>query len=305
MGGILNNALAGAGEGIERAGFTQMQAEIQAQRDAKLNEYARSMKTDVEQPFQSEQTDKTLQAHKDIGAAANVTHENVARINAAAHRAAANVNKTIASDADGRLFYLDDSKKPVFLTDPETGEPIKGPKDNGLTKAIVESYTSEISSVAKDQLTPPEQKAAQINALRGQMLETLKNPQDFGKGANVTPNKDVNAIATLWRGGGQPPTAAPTAAPTSAPTAATAATPAAVPKVPAAPPADTSLSDKFNEETSLIESGKLQDYSAPVKEWLNSASNKSAASRKAADEAYAERERQNQIAQSRALAKQR
>jgi hypothetical protein len=128
MGGILNNALAGAGEGIERAGFTQMQAEIQAQRDAKLNEYARSMKTDVEQPFQSEEREKTLQAQKDIHHEAtsttqqthaealaeskrhNVETEKTGRITAEAHMKAAEAKqgqpKGALTQKDGVLHVL-------------------------------------------------------------------------------------------------------------------------------------------------------------------------------------------------------
>jgi hypothetical protein len=216
--GLIGKALAGGADAVEKTSFEAMRAQIMADRDAKLNEYNRALQTEVVQPFQAQQTDKTIQAHKDISAATNATHVQVANINAAAHKAAQNMNKTIGSDKDGRLFYLDDNKKPVFLMDPETGDPIIGPKDNGLTKAIVESYTSEISAVAKDQLTPEDQKGATIQKLRQEMFNALKNPDSFGKPpAPAAPAGNVNDIAAIWRGSGKPsapaqPAVAPAAA---------------------------------------------------------------------------------------------
>lgn len=219
MNGMIGRAMArgvaGAADATERTSFDAMHAQIMADRDAKLNEYNRSLQTEVVQPFQAAQTDKTIQAHKDISAATNASHEKVAALHYGTMK---NIQKTISSDKDGRLFYLDDGKKPVFLEDPETGGPIIGPKDNGLTKAIVETHVAEISGIVKNDLLSPEQKSAQINAVRTNMFNMLKDPDSFGRPpASTAPTGNVNDIAAVWRGSGKPsapaqPAVAPAAA---------------------------------------------------------------------------------------------
>lgn len=60
--GLLNKALAGAGQGLAQAGQTvgleALRASVMAERDAKLNEYARKLQTEVMLPFQAAEKEK-------------------------------------------------------------------------------------------------------------------------------------------------------------------------------------------------------------------------------------------------------
>lgn len=59
--GIIGKALAGAGGAAKDASMEAMRAEIMAQRDARLNEYAKTMQTDVVQPFQTSEREASQQ----------------------------------------------------------------------------------------------------------------------------------------------------------------------------------------------------------------------------------------------------
>jgi DNA-directed RNA polymerase subunit K/omega len=59
MSGMIGKAMAGAAGAVKEVSLEYMRADIMATRDKRLNDYARSMKTEVDQPFQAGENEKT------------------------------------------------------------------------------------------------------------------------------------------------------------------------------------------------------------------------------------------------------
>ena len=64
MSNIIAGAMQGLGGGIKDAGLEMLRAEITKERDARLNQYAVSLETDVKQPFQAGQQQRELKSDK-------------------------------------------------------------------------------------------------------------------------------------------------------------------------------------------------------------------------------------------------
>lgn len=60
MSNIIAGAMQGLGGGIKDAGLEMLRAEITKERDARLNQYAVSLETDVKQPFQAGQQQREI-----------------------------------------------------------------------------------------------------------------------------------------------------------------------------------------------------------------------------------------------------
>lgn len=108
MSNIIAGAMQGLGGGIKDAGLEMLRAEITKERDARLNQYAVSLETDVKQPFQSAQTGRELSSREGMQESQIASTEGISeRKLASDERIAANKLKdktTAMKELDARVL---------------------------------------------------------------------------------------------------------------------------------------------------------------------------------------------------------
>lgn len=116
--GLISKALAGAAGAVKETSFELMRAEILALRDARLNEYARTMKTEIDHPFaraeraagetfQAGEKQKDRQFSRQIADERNKTSVDVAKVQADSRMTAAETRAAVAGKDKGRLTQKD------------------------------------------------------------------------------------------------------------------------------------------------------------------------------------------------------